>query len=256
MRRLRLHADELRWFQPGSSPAPVAVPRTGPAAAPVPEDTPGGGARPALRDPGGAPVKPHARGAPDGGDERREAGARLRRERRERRRRRGERRGHPRPGAEPKGEEMDFSKEFEILGKIDDDWRDYMANAGGTSSFSAEDAERRQHFFDSVATETSLQEHLMRQAEMTDLSEKAMLAMVHLVGSLDDRGFLTAKAADVALQTALPLESVQEAVAALKGFDPRGSARRAWPSASWRSWSQRAGATPSPRGSSGTTSTS
>jgi len=62
----------------------------------------------------------------------------------------------------------------------------------------------------------------MRQAEMTDLSEKAMLAMVHLVGSLDDRGFLTAKAADVALQTALPLESVQEAVAALKGFDPPG----------------------------------
>jgi len=78
--------------------------------------------------------------------------------------------GTPDPASEPKGEEMDFSKEFEILGKIDDDWRDYMANAGGTSSFSAEDAERRQHFFDSVATETSLQEHLMRQAEMTDLS--------------------------------------------------------------------------------------
>ena len=130
--------------------------------------------------------------------------------------------GTPDPAAEPKGDEMDFSKEFEILGKIDDDWRDYMANAGGTSSFSAEDAERRQHFFDSVATETSLQEHLMRQAEMTDLSEKAMLAMVHLVGSLDDRGFLAAKASDVALQTGLPLESVQEAVAALKAFDPPG----------------------------------
>ena len=28
-------------------------------------------------------------------------------------------------------EEMDFSKEFEILGKLDEDWRDHMANAGG-----------------------------------------------------------------------------------------------------------------------------
>src|SRR5579862_3067945 len=54
--------------------------------------------------------------------------------------------------AETKREEMDFSKEFEILGKIDDDWRDYMANAGGSQSYSAADAERRQHFFDSVAT--------------------------------------------------------------------------------------------------------
>ncbi|HEY1764559.1 MAG TPA: RNA polymerase factor sigma-54 [Opitutaceae bacterium] len=123
---------------------------------------------------------------------------------------------------ETKREEMDFSKEFEILGKIDDDWRDYMANAGGSQAFSAADAERRQHFFDSVATETSLQEHLMRQAEMTDLSAKAMVAMEHLVGSLDDRGFLTITPPDVALQTGLPLEAVQEAVTALKSFDPAG----------------------------------
>jgi RNA polymerase sigma-54 factor len=121
-----------------------------------------------------------------------------------------------------KGDEMDFSKEFEILGKIDDDWRDYMASAGGTQSFSSEDAERRQHFFDSVATETSLQEHLMRQAEMTDLGPQAMEAMEHLIGSLDDRGFLTVKASDVALQTGYPLAAVQEAVAAIKTFDPPG----------------------------------
>ena len=130
--------------------------------------------------------------------------------------------GTPDPVAEAKSEEMDFSKEFEILGKIDEDWRDYMSSAGGTNSFTAEDAERRQHFFDSVATETSLQEHLMIQAHMTDLSEQGLAAMTHLVGSLDDRGFLTVKAADVALQTGLPLDAVQEAVAALKGFDPPG----------------------------------
>ncbi len=125
-------------------------------------------------------------------------------------------------GAEAKREEMDFTKEFEILGKMDDDWRDYMSSAGGTQPYSPEDAERRQHFFDSVATETSLQEHLMRQAELADLSPKALEAMQNLVGSLDDRGFLTVRPSDVSLQTGVPLEAVQEAVAALKAFDPPG----------------------------------
>ena len=51
--------------------------------------------------------------------------------------------GTPEPAAETKREEMDFSKEFEILGKIDDDWRDYMATAGGAQTYTSEDAERR-----------------------------------------------------------------------------------------------------------------
>src|SRR5206468_7761175 len=41
-------------------------------------------------------------------------------------------------------------------------------------------------------------------------------------GSLDDRGFLTQTPADVALQTGLPLEAVQEALRILKTFEPPG----------------------------------
>jgi RNA polymerase sigma-54 factor len=121
-----------------------------------------------------------------------------------------------------KREELDFSKEFEILGKLDDDWRDHMASVGGAQPFTSEDAERRQHFFDSLVSETSLQEHLMQQAELADLPEPVLAAMRHLVGSLNDRGFLTQAPADVALQTGLPLDSVQEAVKILKTFDPPG----------------------------------
>src|SRR5581483_4468517 len=123
-----------------------------------------------------------------------------------------------------KREELDFSKdkEFEILGKLDEDWRDHMASVGGAQPYTAEDAERRQHFFDSLVSETSLQEHLMQQAEMADLAPNALAAMRHLVGSLDDRGFLTQSPSDVALQTGLALESVQEALKVLKTFDPAG----------------------------------
>lgn len=119
-------------------------------------------------------------------------------------------------------EEMDFTKEFEILGKLDQDWRDYMANAGGNQPYTAESAEKRQHFLDSQVSEASLQEHLMRQAELLDVSPPVLAAIEHLIGSLDDRGFLTQSPADAALQTGLPLEAMQEAHAALKTFDPPG----------------------------------
>lgn len=123
-----------------------------------------------------------------------------------------------------KGDEMDFSrdKEFEILTKLDDDWRDHLANVGGNQPYTSEDAEKRQHFFDSLVSETSLQEHLIQQAELADLSPDAAKAMHHLVGSLDDRGFLTQTAADVALQTGLPLDAVQEALKVLRTFEPAG----------------------------------
>ncbi len=115
-------------------------------------------------------------------------------------------------------ESLDFAKEFEILGKLERDVRD----DGPSRTYTAEDAERRQHFLDSLTTETSLQEHLLMQAEMAELTPQALEAMRHLVSSLDERGFLTQTPADIALQTGLPLSAVQEAVAALKAFEPPG----------------------------------
>ncbi len=119
-------------------------------------------------------------------------------------------------------EEMDFNKQFEILGKMDQDWRDHMASAGGAQPHTAEDAERRQHFFDSLVSETSLQEHLMQQVALDNLSGPLLNALRHLVGSLDDRGYLSQPPADIALQTGLPYETVLEALKLLQSFDPPG----------------------------------
>ncbi len=129
--------------------------------------------------------------------------------------------GESAPGADAR-EELDFSKEFEVLSKLDEDWRDYMSQAGGAQPYTSEAAERRQHFFDSLVSETSLQEHLMRQAELADVPASVLTAVRFLVGSLDDRGFLTASPADVALMSGLPLGDVQAAQKLLKTFDPPG----------------------------------
>src|SRR5882757_9173486 len=84
-------------------------------------------------------------------------------------------------------EEMDFSKDFQVLEKIGQDWKDHMSDTGGVRQTTGEEDERRQHFFDSLTTETSLQQHLMQQAELSGSPPPILEALRFLVGSLDDR---------------------------------------------------------------------
>jgi RNA polymerase sigma-54 factor len=124
--------------------------------------------------------------------------------------------------ADDSREEMDFSKDFQVLEKIGQDWKDSMSDNGGVRQTTGEDDERRQHFFDSLTTDISLQQYLMSQAELADRPPAVLEALRFLIGSLDDRGYLTATLPDLALLARLPLAAVQEAAQLLKTFDPPG----------------------------------
>jgi RNA polymerase sigma-54 factor len=63
----------------------------------------------------------------------------------------------------------EFKAEFDQLAKLDDEWRDYMAQSGTYSARSQEDEEKRQFFFDSIATQETLQQHLMGQLNQAAL---------------------------------------------------------------------------------------
>jgi RNA polymerase sigma-54 factor len=119
-------------------------------------------------------------------------------------------------------EEMDFSKDLKMLERIGQDWRDHMSDTGGVRQTTSEEDERRQHFYDSLTTETSLQQHLMQQAELAECPPQVLEGLRYLVGSLDDRGYLTSTLADLALVSNLPLETMQAAAKLLKSFDPAG----------------------------------
>jgi len=118
--------------------------------------------------------------------------------------------------------EMDFGKDFEILHKLDEDWRDHFAQESAQNVYTSDDAKRRQHFFDSLVSSTSLQEHLMQQAELADLDEEQFSSIQYLIGSLDDRGYLTSSLSDIALLGRLPLRKMQEAHEVLKTLEPAG----------------------------------
>lgn len=119
-------------------------------------------------------------------------------------------------------EEMDFEKDFEILNKLDEDWREHFAQESSTNVYTSQDAERRQHFFDSLVSGTSLQEHLIQQADLVDLDDSQKEAINYLIGSLDDRGYLTTSTSDLALLCRQPLKVVQQAHNILKSLDPPG----------------------------------
>ena len=125
---------------------------------------------------------------------------------------------------EDQREELDFSrdKDFQVLEKIGQDWQDHLSDTGGVRQTTNEEDQSRQHFFDSLTTETSLQEHLMQQAELADCPLHVHEAMRYLIGSLDDRGFLTSTLPDIALMSGLTLETIQVGSKLLKTFDPAG----------------------------------
>lgn len=119
-------------------------------------------------------------------------------------------------------EEMRFEDDYRILQQLDEDWREHFSEERSQRTFTHEDADRRQHFFDSLISETSLQDHLISQADMSDLSEEERKAFVYLVGSLDDHGFLTADLSELALSSGLPEEALTSALEVLKRLDPPG----------------------------------
>ncbi len=73
------------------------------------------------------------------------------------------------PAEEHTRENDDFKEEFEQLAKLDEEWREYMAQNSGYNSRSDDDEERRQFFFDSIANQETLQQHLIGQINGAEL---------------------------------------------------------------------------------------
>ncbi len=116
----------------------------------------------------------------------------------------------------------ELEPDLAMLRELTEDSRDSYYNQSATGPHTSEDAQRRQHFFDSLVSETSLQEYLMEQAKLSDCSGGEMAAMQYLIGSLDDRGFLTVSPEDLAAYSDISLEDLQNASELLKSFDPPG----------------------------------
>ncbi|MBT4758644.1 MAG: RNA polymerase factor sigma-54 [Opitutae bacterium] len=120
-------------------------------------------------------------------------------------------------------EETEFNPDdFSALERMSEDMREHYALENTGQSHTSEDDERREHFMNSLTTNVSLQQHLLEQAELTDCSNQEREALLYLIGSIDDNGFLTETVSNIALTSRIPYSSVSKASETLKTFDPPG----------------------------------
>jgi RNA polymerase sigma-54 factor len=123
-----------------------------------------------------------------------------------------------------------FKEEFEKLVSLDEEWRDYMAQSASYSSDgfrnSQEAQDKRQFFFDSIAVQETLQQHLVAQLNQTALNAADRKAAELIIGNIDDNGFLQSTPEEMALSSGIPKEDFQRMLALIQSFSPRGVGAR------------------------------
>jgi RNA polymerase sigma-54 factor len=123
-------------------------------------------------------------------------------------------------------EEKEFEEEFERLAKLDEEWRDYMAQSSSYSAKSQEDEERRQFFFDSIVSNETLQQHLLEQVHSGDLEGADQKIAELIIGNIDDLGFLQTAPEDIAQNSGIGLEDLRRVLGTIQTFHPVGVGAR------------------------------
>ncbi len=116
----------------------------------------------------------------------------------------------------------DFQAEFDRLVQLDQEWRDHFAQANIPIRQSAEDEEKRQFMFDSLAAGTTLAQVLMDQVRETDLNEEQRHIAELVIGNIDDYGYLKSTPQEIAATANLPEEKISEVLNVIQTFDPPG----------------------------------
>ena len=105
------------------------------------------------------------------------------------------------PQEHPTDEGLDFDPDVDAILRQDDEWRDYFLQ-GMENAPSNEDAEeKRQYLFDSIRQEDSLQDHLMKQLVLTEISPEDRELAVMLIGNINDDGYFTGSLPDIIMVT-------------------------------------------------------
>lgn len=122
--------------------------------------------------------------------------------------------------------DAEFESEFERLAQLDDEWRDYFNQNRSAPRMSAEEAARRQHFFDSLSQPESLQQHLMNQLMLAGLNKTDRQIGELLIGSINDEGYLTTPIEELAEATGFTPDELKHVLSIVQEFDPVGVGSR------------------------------
>src|SRR6516164_882203 len=110
--------------------------------------------------------------------------------------------------------------------EFEEEWRDYMAQNVSYSSRNPEDEERRQFFFDSIASQETLQQHLLEQLNTAEVSTSQREAAELIIGNIDELGFLQSSLEEISQNTTHSVQELQQMLDLVQTFHPVGVGAR------------------------------
>ena len=123
-------------------------------------------------------------------------------------------------------EGLDFNPDVDAILQQDDEWRDYFMQ-GMENAPSTEDAdEKRQYMFDSIKQKVSLQDHLLEQLTLTNLSDDDRELAITLIGNISDDGYFTGSLPDIIMISGRSEREVLNVLKVIQSFDPPGVGAR------------------------------
>ncbi len=125
-----------------------------------------------------------------------------------------------------KDTELNFKEEFDVLARLDDEWREYFHQSQNVQRYTEDDAAKRQFLLDSISQPQSLQDHLLSQLKLSGLSSMEQQTGEMLIGSINDDGYLTTSIEDLAQTTGHDIEHLRDVLALIQEFDPIGVGAR------------------------------
>lgn len=109
----------------------------------------------------------------------------------------------------------------------EEDTEDYFHHDGGSGEYVPDDEERRQSFLEKKSSRPqTLGEHLLDQLHAQHLDPGLALLAEDVIASLDDRGYLTTPAAEIAQWNGASTEDVALALRIVQTLDPPGVGAR------------------------------
>lgn len=109
---------------------------------------------------------------------------------------------------------------------LPEEWQDFLPVPQEGNFDQSEAARKYDYWLNSLTGEPSLQEQLMEQLMLSDVSPLCRRAAEMVIGSLDERGYLASHLADIAMGADCSMQDAGQALALVQSFDPPGIGAR------------------------------
>lgn len=121
------------------------------------------------------------------------------------------------------------SDEFDKLGEMADDWRDYYSQTIVRRNNLSEERDQKQEALENTAAKPmSLHDYLMGQLSLIDFPSHLAEAAENIIYSIDKSGYLANPLEEIvqSLEKPLPVEEVKEALKVVQSLEPPGVGAR------------------------------